>query len=75
MQIVSIGVNLQEMSNPVFWENKKHMLDLSSAEYAERDVNVKEFITNTADDTLKYLILFFREIKGLTIHATHLLGR
>ena len=26
MQIVSIGDNLHEMSNPVFWENKKNIL-------------------------------------------------
>ena len=68
-------VDIQLEDNKQFISNIPRMLDLSSAEYAERDVNVKDFITNTADDTLKYLILFFREIKGLTIHATHLLGR
>ena len=32
MQIVSIGDNLHEMSNPVFWENKKKYFQMSSAE-------------------------------------------
>ena len=34
MQIVSIGDgdNLHELSKPVFWKNKKNMLNLSSAE-------------------------------------------
>ena len=32
MQIVSSGDNLHEMSNPVFWKNKKKYLNMSSAE-------------------------------------------
>ena len=32
MQIVSNGDDLHEMSNPVFWENKKNVTYLSSAE-------------------------------------------
>ena len=37
MQIVSFGDNLQEMSNPVFWEKKKkNIINLSSAELAQR---------------------------------------
>ena len=32
MQIVSIGDNLHEMPNPTFWENKKIVTNLSSAE-------------------------------------------
>ena len=28
MQIVSIGDNLHEMSNPIFWENKKNILNI-----------------------------------------------
>ena len=36
MQIVSIGDNLHEMSNPVFWEKiKKYIVNLSSAELAQ----------------------------------------
>ena len=42
MQIVSIGNNLHEMSNPVFWENKKTITDLSSAELVQRVVQVKD---------------------------------
>ena len=40
MQIVSIGDNLHEMSNPVFWEkNKKNIINLSSTtELAQRVV-------------------------------------
>ena len=43
MQIVSIGEtgfdmsngdNLHEMSSPVFWENKKNIVNLSSADLA-----------------------------------------
>ena len=43
MQIVSIGDNLHEMSNPVFLEkkNKTNITDLSSAELAKRLVKVK----------------------------------
>ena len=40
MQIV-LGDNLHEMSNPVFWENKKNIINLSSAENAQRVVKVK----------------------------------
>ena len=40
MQIVSLGDNLHEISNPVFWENKKNNLNLSSAENAQRVVKV-----------------------------------
>ena len=41
MQIVSDGGNLHEMPNPVFWENKKNAINLSSAEIAQRVVKVK----------------------------------
>ena len=37
MQIVSIGDNLHEMSNPVYWEK---IITLSSAKLAERVVHV-----------------------------------
>ena len=32
MQTLSIGDNLHEMSNPIFWEKKKKIINLSSAE-------------------------------------------
>ena len=37
MQIVSSGDNLHEMADPVFWEktNKKTIMNLSSAEFAQ----------------------------------------
>ena len=38
MQIVSLGDNLHEMSNPVLGKNKKNIIDLSSAETAQRVV-------------------------------------
>ena len=42
MQIVSIGDNLHEMSNPVFLgKNTKNIGDWLSAELAQRVVNVK----------------------------------
>ena len=39
MQIVSNGDNLHEMSDPVFWKN---IINLLSAEFAQRVVMVKE---------------------------------
>ena len=41
MQIVSSGDNLHEMSNPVTGKNKKNIINLSSAENAQRVVKVK----------------------------------
>ena len=42
MQIVSNRDSLLEMSNPVFWEkNKKNIMNLLSAELAQRAVKVK----------------------------------
>ena len=41
MQIVSDGANLHETPIPVFWENKKNIIDLSSAELTKRVVMVK----------------------------------
>ena len=39
MQIISIGDNLHEVSNPVYWGTyKKNITNLSSAEYAKRVV-------------------------------------
>ena len=42
MQIVSLGDDLHEMSNPVFWKNKKKIVILSFAEFAWRAVKTKE---------------------------------
>ena len=39
-QIVSLGDNLHEMSKYIFWENKKIIIRLSSAEFAQRVVKV-----------------------------------
>ena len=33
MQILTVN-NLHEMSKPIFWENKKNIIDLLFAEYA-----------------------------------------
>ena len=33
MQFISLGDNLHEMLNPIFWENKKNIFSLSSAEF------------------------------------------
>ena len=41
MQTVSNGDNLHEISNPVFWENKKYITNLSSAVLAQTVVMVK----------------------------------
>ena len=41
MQIVSLGDNLHEISNPIFWENvQKNIIYLSSAEFAHSTVSV-----------------------------------
>ena len=40
MQIVSEEDNLHEMSNPIFWENKKNLIYLSSAESAHHMISV-----------------------------------
>ena len=41
VQIVSRGDNLHEISKPIFWKNKKNIISLSSAEFAQRVVKVK----------------------------------
>ena len=42
MQIVSLGDNLHEMSEPAFWEkNKKNIINLLSAELTQSVVKVK----------------------------------
>ena len=51
MQIVSNGDNLHEMSNPVFREIKKKIINLSSAELVKGVVKVM-LITTTADNVL-----------------------
>ena len=45
MQIVSIEEHLHELSKPVSWENKKNIINISSAELAQRVVKVKQFQT------------------------------
>ena len=43
MQIVSIGDNLHEMSKPIFCKKgKKNVIDMSSTEFSQRLVKVKE---------------------------------
>ena len=41
MQIVSLGDNLHEMTKPILWENKKNIINLSSAESTQRVVKIK----------------------------------
>ena len=36
MQIVSFGDNLHEVSDPIFWKNKKNITNLSSAESSHK---------------------------------------
>ena len=38
---MQITLHLHEMSNPVFWENKKNIINLSSAENVQRVVKIK----------------------------------
>ena len=44
MQIVASGNNLHEISKPVFSENKKSIINLSSAKFAQRVVKIN-FLT------------------------------
>ena len=41
MHIVSLGDNVHEMSNPIFWEKKKKINDMSSAEFEQSMLSVK----------------------------------
>ena len=50
MQIVSIGDNLHEMSDPVFWEElKNNITDLLSGELAQRVIQVNEMEKFTSE--------------------------
>ena len=49
MQIVSNGDNLHEISNPVFMENKRNIINLSSAEFVWRVVIVMDVIFCSGD--------------------------
>ena len=40
MQIVFIGDNLHEKSKPIFWEKKKNIINLTSAEFAHSTLSV-----------------------------------
>ena len=65
MQIVSLGDNLHEMSNPVFWENKKNIINLPSAESAQRVVKVNiafSDLSNTITIKLMKILIIFLKI-------------
>ena len=61
MQIVSIGDNLHEMSNPVFWEKKKSITNLSYAELAQAVIKVIE-------STTLVLVQVCQASKGVTLN-------
>ena len=44
--LASLGDNLHEMPNPVFWENKKNIISLSSAGFAHSMVKVNYVINS-----------------------------
>ena len=51
------GGNLNEMSKPIFWDIKKHIIIFSSAELAQKVVKVKEITVFTLNiGTLSYNI-------------------
>ena len=58
MQIVPFGDNLHEISNPVFWENKKNTVNLSSAEIAKRVVKVNEWFSMTNSISNRFIGTF-----------------
>ena len=45
MQIVSKADNLHEMSNPVFWENKKNV-NFSYAEFSHKEVKLLKMVSD-----------------------------
>ena len=49
MQIVSKGDNLHEMSKSTFRENEETIVNLSSAELAQRVIKVKSYSCNLDD--------------------------
>ena len=60
MQIFSKGDNLHEILNPVFWESKKNITNLSSAELAQRTVKVIGWI--------------FEKVKNIHVHEYMMLS-
>ena len=55
MQIVSLRDNLHEMSKPIFWENKKNIMSLLSAELDQRVVKL-----NDVPDLKDIFVFIFR---------------
>ena len=54
MQIVSLGDNLHEVSDPIFLENKKNVTNLSSAESAHSMVSFNTFLIFSLKHMLWY---------------------
>ena len=71
MQIVALRDNLHEVSDPIFWINKKNITNLSSADSAHSLVSVNHYssmgnlIRQQTDD----IFLLFMEI-GFNISYT-----
>ena len=58
MQIVSLETICTKCQNLYSGKNKKHIINLSSAEYAQRVVKVKAPVTTAADDAFGYIYFF-----------------
>ena len=58
MQIVSLGDNLHEMSNPFSGKIKKNLINLSSAESAHSMLSVKAPYKIAADNILNCSVFF-----------------
>ena len=43
------GFNLHEISKPIFWENKKNIINLSTSEFTQRVVKVKGQVYSSWD--------------------------
>ena len=69
MQIVSTGDNLHERSDLVFWEIKKHIINLSSAELVQRvlDDSAVCFIHLDSAEFLKGDDFYRQELSQLKI--------
>ena len=71
MQIISIGDNLHEMSNPILREqNKKNVINLSSAELAQQvlKVNYTAIYTYSREKSHRTQSYIYQpEVKGLAV--------
>ena len=64
MQTVSNGDSLHEISNSVFWENKKNIISLSSAELVQRVVEVIELQLSQVLHEIECIVALYFQVRG-----------